>query len=509
MNQILYIHAGFPKTGSTTIQDFLYKNRESLRIHGIYYPDPHNISALPGHTGHLSMVEADAKFRFDPTPWHVYRKKIYDSLIMAKCPVNILSAEAFIYEKVGHIDFWKEDFEVKLICYIRNFFDYRISLEKQIIKEGLRQDAFCYNFSASAILAQVDNYVKSLGKDSCYFLNYDKIVREGSILKAFFNIIDPTYEENFFIKRSNVTASDAAIKFLCQLQFLPFGPNEWKIIRSEILKMDLAKWNEYRCSFLPQLFFTLDDSCKKAIKRQGELLNDPNWYDYTLTRGNELANIGNSDLPPEIQHDIWGKLSGKAQSVILRYWPKAGKAIQYEPILPRLNGIASDVFEQMTVLRRAYVVSIGNYNRLFRQKQDSEASRIALERDVRASQQSSERRRDLIVRAGVTGKSLPNICDILAPFFFVSARQIYAIRRSGLFDIGWYLEQNADVAESGLDPILHYVRYGAVEGRDPAPWFSTSAYVQANPDVASSSINPLYHYIRFGIAEGRETFDAR
>ena len=96
----------------------------------------------------------------------------------------------------------------------------------------------------------------------------------------------------------------------------------------------------------------------------------------------------------------------------------------------------------------------------------------------------------------------------LAPLVSTSARQAYDIRRSGLFDTGWYLERYPDVAESGIDPVVHYVRFGAKEGRDPAPWFSTSAYLQANPDVAASGVNPFYHYIRHGVAEGRGSHEA-
>ena len=34
----IYIHAGTPKTGSTTIQDFLKLNEQELERHGILHP---------------------------------------------------------------------------------------------------------------------------------------------------------------------------------------------------------------------------------------------------------------------------------------------------------------------------------------------------------------------------------------------------------------------------------------------------------------------------------------
>ena len=78
-----------------------------------------------------------------------------------------------------------------------------------------------------------------------------------------------------------------------------------------------------------------------------------------------------------------------------------------------------------------------------------------------------------------------------------------AIRQSGLFDEAWYLKRHPDVRKKGMDPIKHYLRYGASEGRDPGAGFSTKGYLRRYPDVATSGLNPLLHYVRYGIAEGR------
>jgi hypothetical protein len=77
------------------------------------------------------------------------------------------------------------------------------------------------------------------------------------------------------------------------------------------------------------------------------------------------------------------------------------------------------------------------------------------------------------------------------------------IASSDLFDHNWYLRKNADVASTGMDPIKHYIKYGAEEGRDPGPLFSTQGYLAANPDVDIAGVNPLFHYLKFGHKEGR------
>lgn len=121
------------------------------------------------------------------------------------------------------------------------------------------------------------------------------------------------------------------------------------------------------------------------------------------------------------------------------------------------------------------------------------------------------------------------------------AAAVRLIRQSGLFDGAWYLETYPDVAARGFDPVLHYVRYGADEGRDPnhlfsstwyfttyadvaakrdnplvdyirqersgqrnpSPLFNAGWYLSTNPDVGSAGLSPLLHYLRHGMREGR------
>ena len=57
-----------------------------------------------------------------------------------------------------------------------------------------------------------------------------------------------------------------------------------------------------------------------------------------------------------------------------------------------------------------------------------------------------------------------------------------------------------------MNPLEHYIAFGAKEGRDPSPFFDSSAYLAAYQDVAAAGVNPLQHYLQFGIHEGRSTF---
>ncbi len=73
---------------------------------------------------------------------------------------------------------------------------------------------------------------------------------------------------------------------------------------------------------------------------------------------------------------------------------------------------------------------------------------------------------------------------------------------SAAVDAAFYREVYADL-EPTLHPASHYTMSGWREGRDPAPWFSTSAYLAANADVAEAGVNPFHHYLVAGRREGR------
>lgn len=67
----------------------------------------------------------------------------------------------------------------------------------------------------------------------------------------------------------------------------------------------------------------------------------------------------------------------------------------------------------------------------------------------------------------------------------------------------FYLTENVDVLRAGVDPVAHYLAFGAKEGRNPSNAFNTDFYLLNNPDVRSAGINPLLHYELFGVTEGR------
>jgi hypothetical protein len=62
-------------------------------------------------------------------------------------------------------------------------------------------------------------------------------------------------------------------------------------------------------------------------------------------------------------------------------------------------------------------------------------------------------------------------------------------RTSGLFDENWYLENNRDVRDAGVDALTHYLRFGVAEGRAPNPWFYSADVAADVADVHMARVS--------------------
>lgn len=75
------------------------------------------------------------------------------------------------------------------------------------------------------------------------------------------------------------------------------------------------------------------------------------------------------------------------------------------------------------------------------------------------------------------------------------------IKDSPLFDAEYY--QRNYKLKPDADPVRHFLIFGWRKGYNPSRDFSTYAYLCKYPDVAQAGINPLVHYEVFGRNEGR------
>ncbi|WP_298327842.1 glycosyltransferase [Asticcacaulis sp.] len=77
-----------------------------------------------------------------------------------------------------------------------------------------------------------------------------------------------------------------------------------------------------------------------------------------------------------------------------------------------------------------------------------------------------------------------------------------ALRHSN-FDSDFYLRQNPFDSSEPEDPIRHFAMHGVKNQLDPEPFFDTAFYLAAHADVAQAGINPYVHFLSHGYIEGR------
>ncbi|MDI5933045.1 glycosyltransferase family 4 protein [Halomonas kalidii] len=79
---------------------------------------------------------------------------------------------------------------------------------------------------------------------------------------------------------------------------------------------------------------------------------------------------------------------------------------------------------------------------------------------------------------------------------------LLAARR--LLDRAWYLARYPDVAESGMDPLQHFLDFGLREGREPSPHLSLSGYGWRHGRGRWQVGEALLHYWAWGRRRGLE-----
>lgn len=86
--------------------------------------------------------------------------------------------------------------------------------------------------------------------------------------------------------------------------------------------------------------------------------------------------------------------------------------------------------------------------------------------------------------------------------FADEVRTVHMLKRNHFFDSAWYKQQYG--AQIGLvDPAMHFLRTGWRLGFDPSPHFLTRNYLDIYSDVRAADVNPLLHFLGSGLLEGR------
>lgn len=76
---------------------------------------------------------------------------------------------------------------------------------------------------------------------------------------------------------------------------------------------------------------------------------------------------------------------------------------------------------------------------------------------------------------------------------------IKLIEDSLLFDAEWYIETYGIELQDPMSPALHYLAYGWKMGYNPSEYFDIDEYLEDNPEVKDANLCPLVHWEIYGL----------
>ncbi|EAJ9832380.1 hypothetical protein FBH93_07080, partial [Campylobacter coli] len=233
-----YVHIGTPKTGTTTIQKFLYLNREKLEIQNIIYAN-----SIESYTRHNILVNFCFEFRnnfnwekikFERILKYRSRLKLFYALKEEVAQAKgdfIFSTEGITWHfyDVKYIKILKKFFKelgfdrVILILYLRNTSDLLISLSAQLIKTNYSSIPCFINpweYDRQYIFDNqwlCQKYSEIFGKENLIVRLFDgNEFYQGDLLKDFIHSIGLKWENNFIIPLKQNESLDLIGVELCK-----------------------------------------------------------------------------------------------------------------------------------------------------------------------------------------------------------------------------------------------------------------------------------------------------
>ena len=211
----VYVHIGMPKTGTTTLQNYLSAEYVNLEKYSILYPNSGRENCVGHHI--LTALELD-EYTLE------YSKKQYQKLIdeieKSKCKKVIISSETYSGLKRDYLliddlsNYLGEKYDIKIIIYIREHIDFIKSYYMQRLKGGRKifensflgdiEDFYKKNKDYFNYFKRIQYLETKFGKNNLMIRVYDKkLLDDGDIIKDFLNILKIDFKKSTEIKNDN------------------------------------------------------------------------------------------------------------------------------------------------------------------------------------------------------------------------------------------------------------------------------------------------------------------
>ncbi|WP_445360346.1 hypothetical protein ACJJIL_17525 [Microbulbifer sp. EKSA005] len=269
----LYIHIGTEKTGTTTVQEFLFKNREVLKGEGVLYP---NILNLSNHVGFClafmdfnpnselySVVGCEPNENSAKEFSGSILEKLAREIVSSDCDTVIISNEHLhsritTQEEIFKIKEWASKFfdEIEIVCYLRNQADLAVSYYSTLIKSGNVPERVFPNFSSVPHYYDykklLDGWSAAFGKITVKSFSRS-LLKNENIIDDFIDVACLCGAENKFfqIEDSNVSLDAYSLEILKSInESFPFV-KEGKINPERRYLVPFFEKSSGNCKFVP------------------------------------------------------------------------------------------------------------------------------------------------------------------------------------------------------------------------------------------------------------------
>ena len=283
MTKTVLLHIGMPKTGTSSIQRFLYENRVALEKKGAYYPPvlckgEGIVVTPPEEIANLKLLFWKGLFLYGDKGNKAKRilrdfwNNTYLPLINASSAGTvILSAEELLaWDDVSYVlplfEILKENFDVKVIAYLRKPAEYIASLWGELVKTHRLVSPVDFQLDpmiANPIPSQTIPYgklhylINLLGAENVIIRPFEKCqFKNGDLIDDFLDIINLEHDSEF---RTLTPENDSYGRNSCELAILVNRLN-LPVSKREALHLLLsAKKDDIK------LIDTLSDECIEKI----------------------------------------------------------------------------------------------------------------------------------------------------------------------------------------------------------------------------------------------------
>ncbi|WP_238364663.1 hypothetical protein [Mesobacterium pallidum] len=196
----LYLHIGYHKTGSTSVQTWMDQNRQQLAHAGLYYPETQRDETRNYHGKHLHLYSQISAAHKEGGDLRAALRSIFapyvEEIEAAGCPAAILSEESFSGmgpKVIEAMDVLNDHFDVRVVAVLRRQDEFLQSFYHQSIKTGPQRDFAHFilggHWNRIHYDAALDRWAAVFGREGMLVRSYDKDKRSGGLMQGFLDMV--------------------------------------------------------------------------------------------------------------------------------------------------------------------------------------------------------------------------------------------------------------------------------------------------------------------------------